>query len=108
MTGTLTEADAIKATEYLVDSAYPYGDARARAAFAEHSLRRVKALAMKASGETAVSAQEREAYASDQYQAALDELFEATRECERMRAARDAAVVRVDVWRSISARQRGA
>ena len=104
----MTEDDAIRATQYLVDTAYPYGDARARVAFADKSLSRVKALAMKASGESAVNAQEREAYASDQYLAALDELFEATRECERMRAARDAAAIRVDLWRTISARQRGA
>jgi hypothetical protein len=104
----MTEDDAEKATQYLVDTAYPYGKARARVALAEASLRRVKSLAMKASGETAVSAQEREAYASDQYQAALDELFIATTEAEMMRAAREAAVVRVDFWRSVNARQRGA
>lgn len=104
----MNEYDAERATQYLVDTAYPFGEARARVAKAEAMLRHVKAMAMKASGENAVSAQEREAYASDEYRAAIQEVFDATLEAEKMKAARDAAVVRVDFWRSVNARQRGA
>jgi tRNA A37 methylthiotransferase MiaB len=104
----MDESDADKASQYLVDTALPYGRARARVAKAEAMLRHIKALAMKASGENAVSAQEREAYASDTYRLAIDELFDATTEAEQMKAAREAAVVRVDFWRSVNARQRGA
>ena len=104
----MDQAEADKATQYLVDTAYPYGEARARVAKAEAMLRHVKALAMKASDEKSAAAQEREAYASDAYLAAIDEVFEATKASEKLRAARDAAAIRVDFWRSVSARQRGA
>lgn len=104
----MTFEDAEKAQQYLVDTAYPYGEARGRVAKAEAMLRHVKALAMKASGENAVSAQEREAYASPQYLSAIDELFQATVEAEKLRAAREAAGIRVDLWRSFNANMRGA
>ncbi len=104
----MTEAEAEKATQYLVDTAYLYGEARARAVKANAMLRHVKALAMKASGENSAAAQEREAYASDEYLAAINAEFEAVLEVEKLKAAREAAVVRVDFWRSVNARQRGA
>lgn len=100
------QTDADKARQYLVDSAYPYGDAQARKAKAEAMLRHVKALAMKASGENAVSAQEREAYASDQYMKAIEDLFEATKEAERIKASREAARHTIDYWRSVEASAR--
>lgn len=104
----MTFEEAEKAQQYLVDSAFPYGNARAEATLAENRLRRVKALAMKASGQNSVSAQEREAYASDAYEKALGELFETTRKVEEIKAAREAARVRVDLWRSYNANMRGA
>lgn len=104
----MDQKDAERATQYLVDTAFPYGEARARAAKADAMLRHVKALAMRASVEDAASKQERDAYASDEYKAAIQELYDATLEAEKLKAAREAAVVRVDFWRSVSARQRGA
>lgn len=104
----MTFEDAEKATQFLVDTAYPYGDARARVARSEAMLRHIKALAMKASDEKSAAAQEREAYASVQYLAAIDEVFEAVKAEARLKAAREAAVIKVEVWRSVNARQRGA
>lgn len=104
----MTEEDAEKATQYLVESAYPFGEAQARETKATAMLRHVKALAMKNSGETAIGAQEREAYASQAYLNAIDELELATLESRKLRAAREAAEVRVDFWRSVNARARGA
>lgn len=98
----MNEQDAERATQYLVDTAFPYGEARARAAKADAMLRHIKAIAMKLSGETSVAAQEREAYASAEYKAAIDELSDATLEAEKIKAAREAAVVRVDYWRSLN------
>lgn len=100
--------EAEKATQYLVDTAFTYGAARARMAKADAMLRHVKAIAMKVSGESAVSAQEREAYASDAYAAAIEEVFQATLEAEKLKAAREAACVRVDLWRSFNANMRQA
>lgn len=104
----MTFEEAERAQQYLVDSAFKYGNARADATLAEKRLSRVKALAMKASGQNSVSAQEREAYASEEYDEALTELFEATKEVETIKAAREAARVRVDLWRSYNANMRGA
>lgn len=104
----MNETDAERATQYLVDTAYPYGEARARVSKADAMLRHIKAIAMKASNEEAASKQERDAYASDAYRDAIQELFDATLEAEKMRAAREAASIRVDFWRSVNARQRGA
>ena len=95
-----------KARQYLVDTAYPYGRARARVAKAEAMLRHIKALAMKASDEKTAAGQEREAYASKAYADAIDEVFEATAEAERLKAAREAASVSVDFWRSVNANKR--
>jgi hypothetical protein len=104
----MNQHDAERATQYLVDTAFPYAEAKARAVKADAMLRHVKALAMKASGENTAAAQEREAYASDEYRAAIETLFQATLDAEKLRAARDAAVIRVDFWRSVNKQQRGA
>lgn len=104
----MTEQEAAKATQFLVDTAYPYGAAQARVAKAEAMLRHIKALEMKASGESSAAAQEREAYASARYLAGIEEVFEATEEAQKLRASREAAMVRVEFWRSVNARQRGA
>ena len=104
----MTEEDAERETEYLVDTAYRAGEAKAKAREAELMLKHVKAMAMKTSGEGSLGAQEREAYASDEYLAQIQEVVKHTLEHEKLRAARESAEIRVDFWRSVSARQRGA
>lgn len=104
----MTPEDATKATQYLVDSAIPYAEARARQTKAEAMLRHTKALAMKASGVDTVSGQEREAYASQQYLTAIEELSEATLAVTKIQALREAAKIKVDLWRSLNASLRGA
>lgn len=102
----MTEDEADRARQYLVDTAYPYAQAKARSTKADAMLRHIKAIAMKISGETSVSAQEREAYASDQYKAAIDELEASTLETEKLRAGREAASITIDFWRSVNANRR--
>jgi ABC-type phosphate transport system substrate-binding protein len=97
---------AARAVEFLIDSAAEYGAAKADAIRAETMLRVVKALAMKSSDEKSASAQEREAYASEAYLQAVDDLFEATKACETLRAQRDAAQATIEWWRSANANQR--
>ena len=104
----MTEEDAEKATQLLVDTAYQYGEAQARAVKAEAMLRHVKALKMKSWGKDSLGAQEREAYASPEYADAIEELQAATLESRSIQAERQAAMIRVDFWRSVNARQRGA
>ncbi len=99
---------AERASQFLVDSAFKYGAARARMFKADKMLNHVKSLAFIHSDAGTAAAREAEAYASQQYLDAIEELRAATEEAEKLKAAREAAEVRVDLWRTISARQRGA
>lgn len=99
---------AASATEYLIDSAAEIGAAKFDLVRCENMLRAVKALAMKNSGQNAVSAQERDAYASEAYSNAVNELARAAADYEELRAKRDAAKARIEYWRSLNANQRSA
>ncbi len=99
---------ASDATQYLIDTAHPLGAAKAELVKREAMLRVVKAMAMKASDERSAAAQEREAYASEQYIAAVEAAAEAAGAYEKLRAGRDAATAQIDYWRSLNANQRAA
>ena len=105
--GPITQQRAEEATEWLIHNAHAGAVAKAVKERCEHRLRVVKSLAMKASGEKSAAAQEREAYASQEYQDAIDELYEATVEFETYQARRYAAQEVAQVWRSINANLRG-
>ena len=96
----ITPEEARKAVDYLVNSAAEYASAQADKSRCENMLRVVKSLAMKASGEKSAAAQEREAYGSAEYNDALDELFNATKQAEHLRALREAAKMKIEFWRS--------
>lgn len=102
------QTKAAKATQYLIDSASDIAMAKAETVRAENMLRVVKSIAMKNSGQNSAAAQEREAYASDQYQNAVQELADATAEYEKLRSLREAARMQIEYWRSLNANQRGA
>lgn len=102
------QSAAEKATQYLVDSAIPMAEAKGELVLRENMLRAVKATAMRHSGETSAAAQEREAYASDQYAEAVMALQRASLEYEKYRALREAARMKIEMFRSINANQRGA
>lgn len=99
---------AYTATEFLINSAADIARAKADLVKCEAMLRVVKSIAMKNSGEKSVAAQEREAYASDQYMAAINSLYMATEEYEKLRSLRDAAKAKIEYWRSLNANQRSA
>jgi hypothetical protein len=105
---SIDQERAEKAVEYLINTAAKLGSAKAGAIRAEAMLRHIKALEMRASDEKSASAQEREAYASDKYLAAIDELFAATRDAETLKAEREAAQATIEFWRSSEASRRGA
>jgi hypothetical protein len=100
--------EASRAVAFLIDSANEYATARANKSRAENMLRVIKSLAMKASGEKSASGQEREAYASEQYQAAVDDVFITTRESERLWALREGAKFKIELWRSVNSGLRAA
>lgn len=102
----VSEADVEKALDWLRDNAEDIGRAKAEAVKAEHMLKHTKALAMKLHGALSVSAQEREAYASDQYLMALERSAEAAGEYERLKSLREAASLKIGAWQSMSANYR--
>lgn len=77
-----------------------------RALLAEGRLKRVKAQVMKSFADLAVTAQEREAYASDTYAAALEEEAKAAAALEEIKAARAHARLTIDIWRTLEASHR--
>ena len=100
--------EARKAVDFLIDSSADYAMARANQMRCENMLRVIKSLSMKASNEKSAAAQERDAYASETYRDALDELFEYTKEAEKLRALREAAKMKIEFWRSVNSGLRSA
>lgn len=91
---------------WLLSSAPDIAQARADMVVLEQGLKRVKAVAMSGHKALPISAQEREAYASEEYATALAGLREAIYRFERLRAERDARSARIEAWRSIEATRR--
>ena len=102
----VSDADVQKALDFLRDNAAKIGMAKRNAVKAEHMLKHTKAMAMKLSGVSGVSAQEREAYCSEQYVTAIDLCANAAGEYEEMKAYREAAAAKIEAWRSASANYR--
>jgi hypothetical protein len=77
-----------------------------RALIAQGYLKRVKAQVMKTFGDLPVTAQEREAYASEAYAAAMEEEAKAAAALEEIKAARAHARLTIDIWRTLEASHR--
>ena len=95
--------DPVRCVEFLQANARPMAEAKAARIYTEESLRAVKSLVMKRHAELTVSAQEREAYASDEYRTALEGLRAAVEAEESLRWMMVAAQAKVEVWRSMEA-----
>lgn len=102
----VSDADVEKALDWLRDNADEIGRAKADAFKADAMIKHTKALAMKLHGALSVSAQEREAYASDQYLMAIDRAAEAAGEYERLKSLREAAAMKIEAWRTASSNYR--
>lgn len=102
----VTDDDVEKALDWLRDNAADIGEAKKMAIKSEHMLKHIKALVMKHHADLPVSAQEREALASDRYAQAMDVAAEAAGTFERMKSLREAAALKIEVWRSMGANYR--
>ena len=100
------ERDPHKAVDYILKHAALFAKAKAERTYIEHYRKSLKALLMKRSGETAIGAQEREAYAHSEMIALLDGLKEAVAVEERLRWDITAATLRVEIWRTEQANNR--
>lgn len=103
----VTDEELDKALDYLARNAAAIGEARKRMIMTNHMVKHTKALEMQKHNDMPVSAQEREAIASDAYKKACYEEAVAAGEFEKMRALREAAAMKIGAWQTESANLRG-
>lgn len=99
--------DPNDAVDFIYRTAPKYAQAKAQRVYLEEFRKSKKALLMKSSGESAVAAQEREAYSHQEYQDLLKGLQVAVETEEELRWSLVAAQLRVEIWRTRSANNRG-
>ena len=102
----ITEEDVSKAVDVLRDTAENSAKYKAERVYLDEYRKSLKAMIMKDHLEMSVSAQEREAYASDEYQKHLRAMQIAIEKDERQRFMRIAAEAKIEAWRSMSANYR--
>lgn len=105
-TELVSEMEVERALDWLRDNAAEIGSAKANAVRTERMTKHIKAIEMKRHNELSVSAQEREAYASDAYVGALEAEAVAAGEYERLRGLREAAALKIEAWRTASSNYR--
>ena len=95
-----------KAVDYILANASKFAKAKAERVYIEEYRKSLKALLMKRSLEETIGAQEREAYAHDEYKQLLQGLKAAVEVEEKLRWDLIAAQARVEIWRSEQANMR--
>ena len=95
-----------KAIEYIFTHGKIYSKAKAERIYLEEYRKSLRAILMKRSMETAVNAQEREAYSDKEYIELLNGLKVAVEREEEERWGLIAAQARIDVWRTTEANNR--
>lgn len=94
------------ALDWLRDNAAAIGEAKRQAVQTEKMVKHIEALTMKMHSQLPVSAQKREAQASAAYKLAILAEAEAAGAYESMRSLREAAALKIEVWRSSNANYR--
>ena len=100
------QRDPNDAVDYIFDNAKIYAKAKAERVYLEEFRKSQKALLMKRSLEETIGAQEREAYAHEDYQKLIKGLQAAVEMEERLRWELVAAQTRVEIWRTEQANLR--
>jgi hypothetical protein len=103
----ITDDQAERAADWLRENARLAGVCRSERVYCEEFRKSLKAILMaEAPGKTAGD-REAWAYAHERYQAHLRKLREAVLADEENRATREAAVMKIEVWRTQSSNLRG-
>lgn len=97
---TSESRDPHKAVDYIILNAKHFAKAKAERIYLEEYRKSLKAILMKRSLETAVNAQEREAYSDPEYLQLLLGLREAVEAEEKLRWDLIGAQARVEIWRT--------
>lgn len=106
--GPVTQQRCEAAQQWLIDNAGNVAQAKADRDKADHMIKVNKAMVITLSDKATISAKETEALASDQYQQAINEHFNANLRYEELFATRKAAETLIDLWRSINSNLRSA
>lgn len=102
----VSDSSVEKALDYLRDNAEAIGEAVREAKLRESMVKVVLAHMMKGHPDMSAAAQEREARASEDYLEAIQAEAKAAGDLAKMRALREAAAMKIEVWRSASANYR--
>lgn len=102
----MEERNPHDAIDYIIRNSKKFAQAKANRIYLEEYRKSLKAILMKKSMESAIGAQEREAYAHSEYVELLNGLKEAVEAEEKLRWDLIAAQARVEVWRSQEATNR--
>jgi hypothetical protein len=100
------ERDPHKAVDYIIANAKKFAKAKAERTYIEHYRKSLKGILMKRSMETAIGAQEREAYAHPEMVQLLEGLRAAVEIEEKLKWDITAAEMRVEIWRTEQANNR--
>jgi len=100
--GFISDTQVEQALDFLRDNATAIGAAKERQVRTAHMVKHIKALNMK-KHDLGVTAQEREALADQSYANAVHEEAVAAGDYEKMKALREAAALRIEVWRTMGA-----
>ena len=100
------DRDPHLAVDYIIVNAENFARAKADRIYLEEYRKSLKAILMKRSLEDTIGAQEREAYAHEEYKHLLQGLKEAVEVEEKLRWDLIAAQARVEIWRSEQANLR--
>lgn len=103
----ISETDIEKAVDWLRDSAPKIGKARAEMLYNDEFRKSLKAVLMREHVDESLGAQEREAYSDERYKKHLETYRESILAYETLRAQREAAHIKIEAWRSMSANTRG-
>ena len=103
---SISEDAASDALNWLLTNAKALGEAKREQVITESMTKRIKAIEMAKSDAKTVAEKERDALASNAYLMAIQDEAKAAGHYEHMRALKDAATARIEMWRSLNATQR--
>ena len=102
----MQDRDPHEAVDYILRHAKHFAKAKAERTYIEHYRKSLKAILMKKSNESAIGAQEREAYAHPEMLELIKGLQAAVEIEEKLKWDITAAELRVEIWRTEQANNR--
>lgn len=102
----MQDRDPHEAVDYILRHAKQFAKAKAERTYIEHYRKSLKAILMKRSNESAIGAQEREAYAHPEMLELIKGLQAAVEIEEKLKWDITAAELRVEIWRTEQANNR--